>query len=202
MIDPTELETSDPETVPSASADLGPNEPGDELDAIYRREYRRLVGLAMLLVDDRESAEEVVQDAFVALHRAMGGTAADSDGAEPANSPAVWRPIRHSGVGAKAVLNPEGFLRRCVVNGGRDLQRRRAVRRQTTIEPREPTAFRFAELDDVIAGLPYRQRAALVLRYVEDLPEAAIAEALGVRPSTVRTLVRRGLSRLRSEIGE
>lgn len=147
------------------------------LDEVYRRDYRSLVGLAVLLVDDTEIAEEVVQDAFLALHRAMIS-------------------------GKSPVLNPEGFLRRCVVNGGRDVQRRRAVRRRTLVEPQAPTGFSFAELDDVLARLPYKQRAAVVLRYVEDLPEVEIAAALDVRPSTVRTLVRRGLAQLKSQVGE
>lgn len=143
----------------------------DSIESIFNREYRRLVGLAILLVDDRDSAEELVQDAFLALHRS-----------------------------AVPVLNPEGFLRRCVVNGGRDVQRRRAVRRRNQAQPAEPIPFRFAELDDVLAELPFRQRAALLLRYVEDMPETEIADALGVRPTTVRTLVRRGLAQLRTEI--
>jgi RNA polymerase sigma factor (sigma-70 family) len=51
-----------------------------------------------------------------------------------------------------------------------------------------------------LAALPYRQRAALVLRYYEDRPEAEIAELLGCRPATVRSLVHRGLSTLRTAL--
>jgi len=50
---------------------------------------------------------------------------------------------------------------------------------------------------DAIARLPYRQRAALILRFYEDWPEQAIAEALRCRPATVRSLVHRGLNALR-----
>lgn len=50
---------------------------------------------------------------------------------------------------------------------------------------------------DVLAALPYRQRAAVVLRYYEDRPEADIAELLGVRPGTVKSLLHRGLAHLR-----
>lgn len=143
----------------------------DHFEALYRSEYRKLVGLAILLVDDRDTAEETVQDAFLSLYRS-----------------------------ARPIDNPEGFLRRCVVNGGRDVQRRRTVRRRNPLQPAPPSQFRFAELDDVLAGLPFRQRAALVLRYVEDLPESDIADLLDVRPTTVRTLVRRGLRQLRKEL--
>ena len=56
------------------------------------------------------------------------------------------------------------------------------------------------ELADVLATLPYRQRAAVVLRYYEDRSEADIAELLGVRPGTVKSLLHRGLARLREVI--
>lgn len=140
---------------------------------VYAAQYRRTVGLAALLVDDVETAEEITQDAFVALHR-------------------NW----------VHVTDPIAYLRRSVVNGGRDVQRRRAVRRRT--EDRELLAddasLDVNHLDDVLRTLPDRQRAAIVLRYCEGLGDADIAEALGVRQPTVRTLVRRGLAQLRTQV--
>ncbi len=140
---------------------------------VYADQYRRTVGLAALLVDDLETAEEITQDAFVALHR-------------------NWI----------HVADPIPYLRRSVVNGGRDVQRRRAVRRRT--EERdllgEDAALDVNHLDDVVRRLPDRQRAAIVLRYCEGLGDADIAEALGVRQPTVRTLVRRGLAQLRTQV--
>ena len=56
------------------------------------------------------------------------------------------------------------------------------------------------ELADALAALPERQRAAIVLRYYVDLPEAEIAELLGCRPTTVRSLVARGMVALREVI--
>jgi RNA polymerase sigma factor (sigma-70 family) len=56
------------------------------------------------------------------------------------------------------------------------------------------------ELDDALAKLPYRRRAALALRYFCDLPDSEIAVALDVRPATVRSLIHRGLADLRKEI--
>ena len=53
------------------------------------------------------------------------------------------------------------------------------------------------ELFDVLAQLPIRMRSALVLRYYQDLPENEIAELLGCAPGTVRSLIHRGLQRLR-----
>lgn len=148
--------------------------PSDALEELHRREYAGMVGLAVLLVDDERIAEEVVQDAFLAVHRRLS---------------------EHD-----QLDNPAAYLRRSVINGGRDVQRRREVRRRIRLEPTEPTQFRFAELDDTLARLPYKQRSAIVLRYVMDLPESAIADALGVAPNTVRTLIHRGLQQLRREV--
>jgi RNA polymerase sigma factor (sigma-70 family) len=56
------------------------------------------------------------------------------------------------------------------------------------------------ELEDAVAKLPARQRAAVVLRYYGDLPDADIARALRCRPGTVRSLIHRALAELRKEI--
>lgn len=53
-----------------------------------------------------------------------------------------------------------------------------------------------------LAALPIKQRAVLVLRYYEDLPDARIAEVLGCSDGTVRSWAARGLARLRAEIPE
>jgi RNA polymerase sigma factor (sigma-70 family) len=56
------------------------------------------------------------------------------------------------------------------------------------------------ELTDALASLPYRQRAALVLRFYDDLSEEAAAVVLGCRPGTVGSLVHRGLAQLKRVI--
>jgi RNA polymerase sigma factor (sigma-70 family) len=56
------------------------------------------------------------------------------------------------------------------------------------------------ELARSVARLPYKERVAIVCRYWADLPEQEIAEILGVRPATVRSLVSRALGRLRLEV--
>lgn len=134
-----------------------------------------MVRLATLLVDDQARAEELVQDAFVRVHRR-------------------WDRID----------NPGAYLRTAVVNACRSHHRRRAM-----VKRREPVLHADAgavtsqhpdELGDALAALPYRRRAAIVLRYYADLPDDEIAEALGVRPPTVRTLIHRGLADLREEL--
>ena len=57
-----------------------------------------------------------------------------------------------------------------------------------------------SELLDAVAHLPYKQRAVLVLRYWADLREEEIAEIVGVRPATVRSITSRALARLRKEL--
>lgn len=144
-------------------------------DAFFASQYAGAVRLAVLLVDDVASAEDVAQDAFARLH-------------------AQW-PL--------TVELPHRFLRRCILNAGTDVQRKRAVRRrhvERRLELPGPTVASYRELDDVLLRLPYRQRAAIVCRYHLDLTESEIADLLGVAPSTVRTLIRRGLTTLRKEI--
>ena len=86
---------------------------------------------------------------------------------------------------------------------------RRALRESKRTRARrdaEIRAHRVAEHDpaagllDLLAGLPPRQRAALTLRYVHDLPDAAIAKALGCRTGTVRSLLSRGREALRQDL--
>jgi RNA polymerase sigma factor (sigma-70 family) len=172
--------------VSSASDALEPTDASDDADAsepvatfedLYRREYDGLVRVAYLLVGDEALAEEVVQDAFVTTHLR-------------------WAKLSR----------PGGFLRTCVVNGCRDRLRRRG--RLATITPllaadratSDHDAAAADELFDVLATLPLRQRAAIVGRFYCGWDDSALAEALGVRPATVRSLVHRGLAALRIEL--
>ena len=153
-------------------------EPSD-LDAafidLYDDRYDPMVRLAFLLTRDRAVAEELVQDAFVKVHR-------------------QW---------ARGIEHPNAYLRTAVVNTCRSWGRRASRERDHRhrhLSAVETTPFVADELGDALDRLPDRQRAAIVLRFYEDLPEAEIAAAIGCRPSTVRTLVRRGLATLRGEI--
>lgn len=150
------------------------------VEALYRSEYRRLVGLARLLVDDVGSAEEVVQDAFVALHR-------------------DWARLRD----AQAA---PAWLRTAVVNAARGRLRRRATARRYlrvaepahTAGPHErlELADEHRAVAEAMRRLPERQRACLALRFYADLTEAEVAETLGISAGSVKTHVHRGVAAL------
>ncbi|MEZ0072187.1 RNA polymerase sigma-70 factor (sigma-E family) [Planotetraspora sp. GP83] len=148
--------------------------------ALYSAHYRSLVRLAVLLVRDVASAEEVVQDAFVAIHGA-------------------WRRLRDTD---KALA----YLRQSVVNRSRSVLRHRAVVEKYAPKglPDAPSAENGAigELErsaviEALRGLPTRQREALVLRYYGDLSEAEIANAMGISKGAVKSHTARGMAALR-----
>ena len=139
--------------------------------ALYRARYAPMVRLAYLLTGSQAVAEELVQDAFVAVHRS-------------------W----------DRALNPSAYLRTSVVNACRSWGRRRSLEQVRQPRPAEPTTLEADELWDVLQTLPPRQRAAIVLRFYEDLPDDEIAQLLGCRVATVRTAVFRGLEKLRKEV--
>ena len=144
-----------------------------DLEALFRRERAAMVQLAALLVGSRAQAEEVVQDAFAAVGER-------------------W----------STLANPGGYLRTAVVNGSRMVLRRRDTERRCAPEPRRvddlPTEL--VELRDALDSLGERARAAVVLRYFADLPDAEIAAALGCREATVRSIIHRALRSLRREL--
>lgn len=155
----------------------------DEVETVFRAEYGRLVGLARLLVDDPGQAEEVVQDAFVALYRR-------------------WHEVD----------NPPAYLRTAVVNGARGRLRRRAVARRhlRVADPvRQGGPDDGAVLSDehravaaALSRLPDRQRACIALRYYDDLSEAEIAATLGISAGSVKTHVHRGMAALATALEE
>jgi RNA polymerase sigma-70 factor (sigma-E family) len=149
--------------------------------ALYSTHYRSLVRLAALLVRDVATAEEVVQDSFVAMH----------DG---------WRRLRDS---EKAL----SYLRQSVVNRSRSVLRHRVVvdRNAPKPSPDMPSAEHGAivllERSAVVSALrtlPPRQREALVLRYYGDMSEAQIADIMGISRGAVKSHTARAMSALRS----
>src|ERR1700691_5485954 len=150
---------------------------------LYSVHYRALVRLAALLVRDTPTAEEVVQDAFVAMH---GG----------------WQRLRDA---EKALA----YLRQSVVNRSRSVLRHRTVvdKNLQKAPPDMPSAEHGAlvllERSAVVAalhGLPERQRQAIVLRYYADLSEAEIADTMGISRGAVKSHTARGMTSLRAAL--
>lgn len=97
---------------------------------------------------------------------------------------------------------PEAYLRTAIVNSCRNWQRQARTRLSKLPLLVTPNSVDLAagELADAIAHLPFRQRAVIVLRYYADLSEAEIADALGCRPGTVKSLAAHALDRLAKEL--
>lgn len=136
-----------------------------------------LVRLAFLLMEDREAAEDVVQDAFTGMRRHRG----PRDRRDPDRALACLR---------------TAYLRTAVVNNSRSvLRRRRTARAYVSAEPSPApsaeTSVVQAEdnrtLRAAVSELPARPREVLVLRSWFDLSEAEIAETLGVSKGTVKS---------------
>jgi RNA polymerase sigma-70 factor (sigma-E family) len=141
-------------------------------DDLFQRRYQPMVRVAYLLVGSRAEAEDVVQDAFARVDLRWG-----------------------------RMDNPDGYLHRCVVNRAYDvLRRRRLEQRVGRLRRDETSELQADELGDALAALPPKRRAAVVLRYYAGLSEREIADALGVRPGTVKSMVHRALAQLREEI--
>lgn len=158
----------------------GTPERSDLVSDLFTAHHRRLDGLASLLVDDQETAEDVVQEAFAGLYRR-------------------FRLLRDP----EAVVT---YLNRAVVNGGRDQLRHRRTARAglARLTPRSPelasaevTAVEHDESDRLwraVTALPTRQRQ--VLRYYLGQSEAEIADTLRVSPGSVKKHASRGLAAL------
>lgn len=152
---------------------------------LFRRQRPDLLRLAVLLLGDRAMAEDVVQDAFVALHR-------------------KWPTLSDPAAAA-------GYLRVSVVNGARSAHRRRATVWRH-LKAGEPEALPAADAGvllaeehrtvlDAVRRLPRRQREVLVLRYWAGLSEAEIADTLAVSRGTVKTCASRALAKLADLLG-
>jgi len=152
---------------------------------LYSEHYRALVRLAALLLRDTPTAEEVVQDSFIAMHES-------------------WLRLKDT---EKALA----YLRQVVVNRSRSVLRHRTVVDKNPQKPApdmpsaEHGAFVSLERSAVVAALrdlPERQREAIVLRYYADLSEAEIATAMGISRGAVKSHTARGMSSLRAALEE
>ncbi|MFE4257417.1 RNA polymerase sigma factor [Streptomyces sp. NPDC056883] len=154
--------------------------PPPTVTELYHAHRLRMVRLAVLLVDDLGTAEDVVQDAFTALYRRHGERITEVD-------------------------NALGYLRTAVVNTARSvLRRRRTARAWIPQAPADvPSAEASVVLDEAhrevlaaLGRLTPRRRQVLVLRYWADLSEAEIAETLGISRGAVKSNASRGLDAL------
>lgn len=150
---------------------------------LYAAHRLSLVRLAVLLVDDIASAEDVVHDVFASLL-----------------------------TGGKQLRDPDAavaYLRRGVVNRARSALRRRRTARAYT-PPEDPSrggpddlvvlSEEHREVCAALQTLPTRQREVLVLRYYSDLSEIQIAEALGISRGTVKSTASRALAALEKKL--
>lgn len=149
-------------------------------EKFVRAHTRTLFTTAFLLTGDRDAAEDLVQETLSRLYPKWASvTRADS---------------------------PLAYVRRCLAN--RFLSIRRSPEARIEFTGELPDGWDGLDLSErvsisrtvwqLLATLPQKQRAAVVLRYFEDLPEAEVAEALGCRPASVRSLVSRGIAAMRS----
>jgi RNA polymerase sigma-70 factor (sigma-E family) len=147
--------------------------PPPTFDEFFRAEWAGAVRLAAILTQRAEPAEDVAQDAFARVY-------------------AHW----------DRATNPKAYLRATIVNACRQWHRHKGVERAKLplVAKLDSVDFVATELADAVDALPYRQRAVLVLRYYADLSEAEIAEALGCRAGTVKSLASRALTRLEKDI--
>lgn len=164
-------------------ADAVLNDPDIAVTALFDAHYTRMLRVAVVLLGDQAAAEDVVQDAFLALHTG-------------------WKRVRDK---REAV----GYLHRSVVNGSRSKLRRRAVaQRFRPLYQGDTISAEDAALSGIVSGplltamraLPRRERESVLFRHYLDLSEQQTADALGLRPGSVKGYASRGLAKLRSAL--
>lgn len=155
------------------------------LDALFRRHYAELLRLAVVMLGSREGAEDVVQDAFVSLHR-------------------NWRSMRDPEAA-------EAYLRSAVLNRCRSWVRRQVTQRSARPlmlvrahhESAEDTTVGRDEAGALVAlmrTLPRRQREVLACRFVLQLSVAETAQLLEISEGSVKAHAHRGLQALQQRI--
>jgi len=156
----------------------GPEVVTPDLESVYRSHFASLVSLARLILGSSESAEEVVQEAFV---RTIARRVEPDD------------PLR--------------YVRRAVVNLCRSRFRRRVIvlrcpEMAPSAELSAVDALRRDEVLRAVGGLPERQREVVALRYFAGLSTAETADAMSIADGTVKAHLHRALASLRIDLGE
>ncbi len=161
--------------------------PGDLIGTLYQCHALRLTRMAVLLVGDQPSAEDVVQDAFLGLHRGAGRL--------------------------RDPVNAVAYLRASVLNGCRSVLRSRKRAWSARAAMHDPPVPVWSAESAAMAGedrrealravarLPRRQREVLVLRYFLNLTDREIAADLGVSRGTVASTASRALAALARDLG-
>lgn len=146
-------------------------------DDYVRARYRQLVGFAFTLTLDHSEAEDLVQSALVKCFPR-------------------WREVRSA----------DAYVRRCIVRdvwrrGQRDGRESYSEPTKEQIDPADLAANRDLAVR-LLRSLPARQRAVVVLRYMEDLSEREVAALLNVRPGTIKSQASRALATLKAALAE
>jgi RNA polymerase sigma-70 factor (ECF subfamily) len=149
---------------------------------LFATEGRSLVRLASIFCDDRDAAEDLVQEAFIRFHRSADRI--------------------------RDVERSPAFLRSIVINLARDHNRRGLMSLRHRASMVRPTSTEHVEHDalgtadhqvlDALRQLPDRQRSCLTLRYYLQYSESETADTLGISKNSVKTHCRRGLAALES----
>jgi RNA polymerase sigma-70 factor (sigma-E family) len=167
------------ETYALPGGDLDPAlDPAAQVTAVYEAHALGLLRLAVIMLGDRQAAEDVVQDAFLGLYRRWDKLAA-----------------------ADRALS---YVRSSVFNGCRTVLRQRARRNRTVLTERETESAEARVLHgeehrEVLAALrrlPTRQREAVALRYCLGLTPDDVATAMGISIGTVKSATSRGIAAL------
>jgi RNA polymerase sigma-70 factor (sigma-E family) len=169
--------------------EIAASPPAPDVGLIFRQHHAELVRLALMLVGDKPTAEDVVQDAFAGLHARRDRLRPDGD--------------------------TLAYVRAAVLNRCRSVLRRRAIARRlgstrdlqlgglaASAEQHVLRAEDRKEVLTALAKLPRRRQEVLILRYYLDLSVDEIATTLRISPGTVKSTAARGLAALASSLGE
>lgn len=144
------------------------------LEDLFEREFDAMVRLARVMLGPGFDIDDVVMTAFVATATRL-----------------------------ESLDSPGAYLRTAVVNGCRrrlrDTQRRKRIWEERLVPTRADlhTPARDEFVGDLLGALSERERTAIVLTYYVDLTTAQAAEVMGCRPGTVKSLVSRGMAKMR-----
>jgi RNA polymerase sigma-70 factor (sigma-E family) len=168
--------TNVPVPPPAETADPAATDPADQVTALYQAHALGLLRLAVIMLGERQAAEDVIQDAFLGLFRR-------------------W----------DSLDDPEralAYVRSSVFNGCRSVLRKRARNRQFVLidpdvesaEARVVLGEEYREVLVALRRLPDRQREAVALRYCLDMSVDDVARAMGVTEGTVKSATSRGIA--------